>query len=98
MNKAHRYNRMITGVILGLLLPFAGMLTYYLLRKTDLPFSEFIRVYFNLGMLTHIISLSVLPNLLLFFAFIRSNWLYAARGVLMSTILFAISVAVIRFI
>ncbi len=98
MNKPHRYNRLVTGVILGMLVPLAGLLVYYFVRKTDLPFSEFIRVYFNLGMLTHIISLSVLPNLLLFFAFIRSNWLYAARGVLLSTILFAISVAVIRFI
>jgi len=91
-------NRFWFGLAVGIVVPALAMLIYYLYRYADLSLWEFLKVYFNLGILTHIISLSVLPNLLLFFGFIRKNWLNGARGVLLATLLFAITVAVIRFI
>ncbi len=88
---------MITGLLTGLLLPLAALAAYYFARYSDLTFSEFLTTYKNMGVLTHIISLSVLPDLLLFFLFIRQDMLKAARGVLLSTFLFTFLVLIIRF-
>lgn len=95
---SRRLNNMWIGLALGIFLPFIAFVIYYLVRYSHLSLGEFIQVYFNLGLLTPVMSLSVIPNLLLFFGFIRKNWLYGARGVLFATILFAITVAVFRFI
>ena len=96
--KTPYYNRLLFGLSIGLLIPFIAFLLFYIFRYSDLSLGKFIGVYFNLGILTHIVSLSVLPNLLVFFGFIRKNWLYSARGTLLATILFAIVVAIVRFI
>jgi len=88
----------LIGLVLGLVIPQVGVLLYYLFRDAEVSFVGFIRIYLDLGILTHILSLAVLPNLLVFFGFIRLNWLYAARGVLAATILYAILVAIVRFI
>jgi hypothetical protein len=88
---------MITGLVSGLLVPLAALVAYYFARYGDLSIGEFLTTYKNMGVLTHIISLSVLPDLLIFFLFIRQNMLKAARGVLLSTFLFTFLVLIIRF-
>lgn len=86
------------GAAAGILLPLVALACYYFARYAGLSLAEFFKVYKNLGILTHIISLSVLPDLGLFFLFIRQNMLKGARGVLLATFLFTILVVCIRFI
>lgn len=86
-----------TGCIAGIVLPLLAFTVFYLVRYSDLSLVEFLKVYKNLGILTHIISLSVIPNLILFFAFIRKNMLKGARGVLVATFIFTFTVIIIRF-
>jgi hypothetical protein len=93
-----KFNQLWIGLIVGLGVPAIALACYYFARYSNLSLIDFARVYKNLGILTHIISLSVLPNLLVFFLFIRQNYLKAARGVLMATFLFTFVVLVIRFI
>jgi hypothetical protein len=93
----HWTNTVWLGLVVGMLVPLASFMIFYLVRYGDLTLAEFIKVYKNLGILTHIVSLSVIPDLLVFWAFIRKNFLRSARGVLMATFLFTFIVLIIRF-
>jgi hypothetical protein len=91
-------NQVWIGMVLGLIIPFIALTCYYFARYSSLSLVDFVKVYKNLGILTHIISLSVLPNLLLFFLFIRQELLKSARGVLLATFLFTFIVLIIRIL
>ena len=88
---------MWVGTLLGILLPVLTLLVYHQFKSDELRFFDFLKSYFEIGILTHVISLSVIPNLLLFFGFVNSDNLRAARGVLLSTFLFAFTVLILRF-
>ena len=94
----NRFNNLWIGLGAGILLPVIALILYYFARYSDLGLVDFFKVYRNLGILTHIISLSVLPDLLVFFLFIRKNYLRSARGVLLATFLFTFTVLCIRFL
>jgi len=91
-------NKMIWGLVLGILLPAAALLVFYLVKYDHMKLWEFLRSFREMGILTHVISLSVIPNLILFFAFMQKNYLRGGRGVLLATFLFAFLVLIIRFI
>ncbi|MFA6126029.1 MAG: hypothetical protein WC699_01885 [Bacteroidales bacterium] len=96
--KREKFNNIWIGAAAGIILPLIALTCYYFARYSDLSLINFIKVYQNLGILTHIISLAVLPDLLLFFLFIRMNYLKSARGVLLATFLFTFVVLCIRFL
>ncbi|MFO7617070.1 MAG: hypothetical protein R6V75_07445 [Bacteroidales bacterium] len=95
--KPSKWNSVWLGLAAGLLVPMAALTAYYFARFSGLNLADFIKVYRNLGILTHVISLAVIPNLLVFFGFIQKNYLLAARGVLAATFLFTLIVVIIRF-
>ncbi|MDD4645448.1 MAG: hypothetical protein PHY99_05630 [Bacteroidales bacterium] len=95
---SERFNNLWIGIATGILVPFMTLTCYYFARYSKLSVAEFITVYKSLGILTHIISLSVLPDLLLFFLFIRRDYLKSARGVLLATFLFTFTVLLLRFL
>ncbi len=97
MNKV-RLNKVWLGIVLGLVVPMIALVCYYFARYSDLSLVDFMKVYKNLGILTHIISLSVLPDLLVFFLFIRQDMLKSARGVLLATFLFTFVVLILRIL
>lgn len=96
--KKEEFNKLWIGLAAGLIVPGIALTCYYFARYSDLSVMNFMRVYKNLGILTHIISLSVLPDLLVFFLFIRQNMLKSARGVLLATFLFTLTVVCLRFL
>jgi len=95
--KRDKLNNLWIGLAAGLIIPEIALTCYYFVRYSNLSLIDFFKVYKNLGILTHIISLSVLPDLLVFFLFIRKNLLKSARGVLLATLLFTFVVLCIRF-
>jgi hypothetical protein len=95
--KKPNLNSIWIGVLAGILMPVIALMAFYLARYGDLNLVEFVKGYKSLGILTHIISLAVLPDLLIFFIFIRYNLLKSARGVLLATFLFTFVVVFIRF-
>ncbi len=97
MDMKGRINRMWVGTLLGIGIPILALLIYQQAKFGSLGLFEFLRTYFQMGILTHIISLSVIPNLLVFFGFINRDYLKAARGVLLATFIFAFTVLIIRF-
>jgi len=92
-----RINRIPIGLVAGIMLPMLALSIYHRIRFENSNLWEFLQSFYQLDLLTHVISLAVIPNLLLFFGFINFNLLKAARGVLMATILMALLVVVLRF-
>jgi len=93
-----KLNNMFLGTGLGIFIPLLALFIYVHVKFDDLTMLEFMRSYFKMGILTHMLSLAVIPNLALFFLFIQTNRLRSARGVLLATFLFAFTVLIIRFI
>lgn len=85
-----------TGFIAGLLMPVAVFFGVYLFAGNDMTLKEYTGRILNGNILSHIISLCVFPNLVLFLIFNRSDRLHCARGVLGITILWAIAVFAVK--
>jgi len=94
----NRYNNIRVGLVLGLLAPLLGFVIVYLATFRGTSFMEYLELLSYRKKLNSVISLSVVPNLLLFFIFIWLNYLYSARGVLASTLLFALIVIITKFL
>jgi hypothetical protein len=95
---AGRYNTIRLGLVSGLIAPLLGFIVVYLFAFRGMGFTEYLELLAYHKQLSAVISLSVIPNLLLFFIFIWLNYLYSARGVLASTIIFAGIVVVTKFL
>lgn len=87
---------MMTGLIPGLLLPIATLLIIWLIRYEG-GFKDFLSSFHRMDMLSKVMSLSAIPNLLLFFLFIWTNRTFSARGVIFATLLVALITVVLKF-
>ncbi len=92
-----KLDKIYWGALLGILLPAVALYVFYKIRYDHMLLGNFLRSFHTMGILTHIISLSVIPNLILFFLFMRKNYLKGGRGVLLATFVFAFMVLIIRF-
>jgi len=90
-------NKFWLGLLLGLGFPLVFFMLYFLFRFRDLSFSEYIHILIRTGKFVHVISLAVFPNLIPFMFFVRTNRFKSGRGVMAVTILFVISVFVMKF-
>lgn len=91
-----KLNSLTTGLLLGIAGPLLTLFIIYLVITQDMSIQDYIRQLIFFKVYTHIISLSVIPNLLTFFIFIWLNKLKSARGVLLATILLALIVLGLR--
>jgi hypothetical protein len=91
-------NTMLSGIIAGLLAPPLSFLAYKFLFRPDETIHEVLNGFIRLDVLTHVISLSVVPNLLVFFLFLWAGKERSAHGVIGATIIYALMVAGIIFI
>ncbi len=87
---------MATGLIPGLFLPVVTLLGFWLFRSGG-SLMQFLATFQNMGILSKILSLSVLPNLLLFFIFIWTRRNFSARGVIFATLLVAFVMLILKF-
>jgi len=90
--------QLIKGTIAGIIAPIAAFVVYVAFFSED---SDPLGMYHKIvamGKLSHVISLSVLINLLIFFMNIKTNKDQQARGILLATILYGITIAIIKFI
>ncbi len=82
-------NSQWTGFIAGIILPLISFLIFYLIRYGEIHPLEFFQFIYFRSILSSLLSLNILPNLLLFYIFIRKNYLFSARGILLATFLYA---------
>lgn len=89
-------NTLLTGIIIGIIAPFLAFYIFCLFNFPDENAIELLKAYARRNVLTHIISLSVLINLLLFFSFLRSNRENTARGIIGATLIYAFVVVILK--
>jgi hypothetical protein len=92
-----KFDKTITGVISGLLLPFVVGILVYLFRANDISIAEYVSRIHVMNITTHAISLCVFPNVVIFLIYNRLDMLKACRGVLAVTIVWAIIVFIVKF-
>ncbi|WP_103864014.1 hypothetical protein [Aquimarina sp. I32.4] len=67
------------------------------LSNQGLSFTETLKASVANDSLGSLIVLGALPNLIIFFLFLRKNNIYRARGVLLATLIAAIFIAISKF-
>jgi len=92
-------NKLIIGLIVGLILPLltAGLI-YLSLFKGKLEFWEFLRKLAEINGMGKLLSISVLSNMIVFFIAVNKDRLLAARGILTATVIYAMVVLGFKFL
>jgi hypothetical protein len=85
----------LLGFVTGIAANLIGMLIYILIFS-DLPIWETLQESMRGGFIGTLITAGAILNFLPFFYFIKKEYIYRARGVLMASILAALVIAVIK--
>jgi hypothetical protein len=96
MTFTERFDTLLTGLFSGIILPFIVAVTVYIFSPGNFSLQEYIARIADSNIITHTITLSVFPNVIIFLIFNRFDMLRASRGVLAVTILWAILVFSIK--
>ena len=92
-------NKQIAGFLVGMALPVVfSFLLFQGRYQGDLGFGEFLKTMFQLQSLGKLVSVSVLPNLLVFFLAIWTERLLAARGIVMATLIYTVATVILYFL
>jgi hypothetical protein len=92
-------NKLYIGLIIGLVLPLITSWVIFYFRFGDrLSIADFISRLMDAKSFTKLLSLSVLPNLVMFMIALKLERLLAARGIVTATVLYAIVIVVLRFV
>ena len=97
MIKEQVSNRFITGFITGLALPVIVFLIVFIVSKDKDPGSYLQRIL-DRNLITNMMSLCVFPNVFAFLIFNRFDKLQSSKGVLGVTIIWALTVFLIKMI
>jgi hypothetical protein len=87
-----------TGFAAGILVPVIAFYIFVLYYHQGESFMDVARFYYKRKVITHIISLTNIANLGMFFLFLRFQYERSARGVLGATLLWAMIVVAIKFL
>lgn len=88
---------MLIGVAVSLIATFAGLFIYVEFFS-EFNFQKTLQVIKEQELQGKVLTLAAIPNLFVFFVFIKKKQDYRARGVLLTTILIAISTLIIKII
>ncbi len=96
MGSGKRFDTVLTGIVPGILLPLLTLLVFWQVRYEG-GLGDFLTSFQRMSMLSKVLSLSTIPNLLLFFLFIWTNRTFSARGVIFATLVMAMVMLVLKF-
>jgi hypothetical protein len=86
------------GFALGIGVPILTFLIFYLWKADTMTLPEYVRFLADVQALPKLMSLAVIPNLGIFFLFLRKDHYYATRGVLAATIVLAILILILKYL
>ncbi|MCD4709802.1 MAG: hypothetical protein K8R52_03080 [Bacteroidales bacterium] len=92
-----KFNTVLSGFVPALVIPSLTLLGFWIV-KSESTLVEFLVKFQQLHMLSKVMSLSTIPNLLLFFLFIWTNRNFSARGVIFATLLLAFLMLILKFV
>lgn len=93
-----KYDKVLTGVLSGLVLPLLVGLLIYVFSPGHLSIHSYLTRISESDIVTHAISICVFPNIIIFLIFNRFDMLRASRGVLAITIVWAVIVFGVKFL
>lgn len=92
MKFTEKFDKVLTGVISGLVFPFITGIIIFLFTSHHRSLHAYIDRIAESDIVTHAITLCVFTNLIIFLLFNRFDMLKATRGVLAMTIVWAVIV------
>jgi hypothetical protein len=92
MTKKLIFDNLWLGFGIGILFPLAAFMIYYQSKYNNVEFKSFLYTLHTYKLLFKIISLCVLVDLPVFYAFLQFKRYYTARGLVMACFIFAFSV------
>ena len=98
MTFREKYDKLRTGIISGILLPVITAFIIFLFSKGNPDLPAWLSKIARAGIESHIITLCVFPNILIFLLFNQFDMLRASRGVLGVTIFWAVIVFGVYFL
>ena len=99
MSFYEKYDKVLTGLISGLVFPFIIGIIIFAFSSGHQSLNLYLtRGLPDSGIMTHSISLCVFPNIVIFLIFNRFDMLRATRGVLAVTIFWAVVVFGVKFL
>lgn len=79
------------------MLPVSALLLFFAWKGEEVGVIDFYLRQQQNRLLSPLLSLAVLPNLGVFWVFIKRNQYFEARGVIMATLLLAVCVILLKF-
>lgn len=93
-----KYDKVLTGLISGLVFPFIIGIIIYIFSSDHQSLHSYLSRIADSDIVTHSITLCVFPNIIIFLIFNRFDMLKANRGVLAITIVWAATVFGVKFL
>jgi hypothetical protein len=93
-----KYDKLITGIISGLVFPLIVGTTIFIFTSGHQSLHSYLARIIDSHIITHSITLCVFPNILIFLLFNQFDMLKATRGVLAVTIVWAVIVFGVKFL
>ncbi len=90
-------NNIILGFILGVLIPIIAVIFFNYSVNKNLTITEFYYSMQEKGIMSSILSLTGIPNLMMFFLFLKLNKIKTVKGLMLATVLLAITVFIVKF-
>jgi hypothetical protein len=98
MTLPEKCDKVPVGLISGFVLPFLVALVSFLVAMGHPSLHIWLHKILEANIVTHVITLSVFPNILIFLFFNHFDMLKASKGVLGATIFWAVIVFAIYFL
>lgn len=95
-----RLNQPIVGFLIGLVMPLLGfVVVYFVLGSGHNSLSTFFQYVMGAPkVMAKVLSLSILANIIPFLYFTRRRLDYAARGIFIATVLYAVAIVLLKFL
>ena len=89
----------ILGFVIGLFLPFVGLIIMYFVWGNHNGFGNFLKsLTYQPGLASKVLTLSLLPNLVPFVYCNMKRIDYTMRGIVIATMLYAVLIILIKFV
>jgi hypothetical protein len=87
------------GILLGFLAPFIGMICFYYWKFSVYSFKVFLQyLLIDKKILTSMITFSLLSNAIIFTLFINTDKDHTAKGIFISTCVWAVLAILLKFV
>ena len=96
MNKASK--DILIGLIVAVILPLAGISVFYLYQYGDHPIQEYLGLLQANKLIAPVISVSLLPNLIGFYYFLRRDEYKRSQGVILGMLLWGVVIILFKWV